>query len=231
MPRKAKSSGTVEFVNKPTEPSTPAPSAPEPSILQEPPKVVVPEQGTPTEAPPAPKAKRAYKKKNEAYWTSMKGKPVAKPEPTPEPPAPKNEVVYPEPATEPVAVAKRPRGRPRKYPLPPSTPAPSLPPAPSTPAPKPVKQKAPPKPPKVKAPPKPKRVRVYEPPSESEEDEDEDEDEDDVDSLSEESEEEDEPVVKHIAKKAVRRLKTLDKIDRRIKELSNSYSARGYSVF
>jgi hypothetical protein len=67
---------------------------------------------------------------------------------------------------------------------------------------------------------------VYVAPSSDEEEEDEDEEEEE-----EESDEEDEPPVEIVAKKAVRRLKTLDKIDKRIKELSNSYSAKGYSVF
>ena len=239
MPRKAKqSSGTVEFVNKPEQPS-------EPSILPEVPKVDVPEQGTPTNAPappPAPKAKRPYTKRQGAYWEAVSKNrknmmTATKPEP-PKEESPKNEIVHPEQVPD----APKKRGRPRKVAptlAPPSDSAPVSPPVPvppPTPKQKAVRVKAPPKPkapPKVKAPPKPKappRQKKYQPlsPSESEE-EDEDEEEDEED--EEDSEEEEEPVIQHVAKKAVRRLKTLDKIDKRIKELSNSYSARGYSVF
>ena len=220
MPRKAKApTGTVEFVNKPDAP-TPVPS---PSILEEPPKIEIPEQGTPTTAPappvapatPAPKAKRAYKKKNAEYWEAMKSsrkelmKAVAKAEPMKET---KNEVVVP-PAPEPVPEKKKP-GRPKKEKAPP--------------APKPVKEKPvkPPKPVKApKPPPAPKKVRVYEPSS------DEEDDEDDYES-EEESESEEEPEIEVVAKKATRRLKTLEKIDKRIKALSNPYSASGrFSVF
>lgn len=221
MPRKSKApTGTVEFVNKPTEEVSAPTPAPSPSILAEPPKVEIPEQGTPTTAPappPAPKAKRAYKKKNEEYWTAMKGsrkeliKAIAKAEPVKET---KNEVVVPPaPAPEPVPEKKKP-GRPKKEKAPP--------------APKPVKEKPvkPPKPIKApKPPPPPKKVRVYEPSS------DEDDDEDDYES-EEESESEEEPEVEVVARKAVKRIKTLEKIDRRIKALSNPYTATNrFSVF
>jgi hypothetical protein len=214
MPRKNKSpTGTVEFVNKPD-------TAPEPSILSEPPSVDIPEQGDPTSAPappPAPKAKRPYTKKHGAYWEAMSKSrkdmlmPKPKPKPTPEP---KNEIIHPD---APDAPTKRRPGRPKKVvPVPAPVPAP---------VPVPVKakkEKAPPKPLKVKA--KPKKVPVYTAPSESDEDDDDDDDD-------ETDEEEEEPVIEVVAQKANRRLKTLDKIDRRIKELSNSYSAKGYSVF
>ena len=219
MPRKSKApTGTVEFVNKPTEEVSAPTPAPSPSILAEPPKVDIPEQGTPTTAPappaaPAPKVKRAYKKKNEEYWTAMKGsrkeliKAIAKAEPIKET---KNEVVVP---PEPVPEKKKP-GRPKKEKAPP-TPKPIKPP-------KPVKEKP------VKAPkppPAPKKVRVYEPSS------DEDDEEDDYES-EEESESEEEPEVEVVAKKATKRLKTLEKIDKRIRALSNPYSASGrFSVF
>lgn len=219
MARKSKApTGTVEFVNKPTEEVSAPTPAPSPSILAEPPKVDIPEQGTPTTAPappPAPKAKRAYKKKNEEYWTAMKGsrkeliKAIAKAEPVKET---KNEVVVP-PAPEPVPEKKKP-GRPKKEKAPP--------------APKPVKEKPvkPPKPIKApKPPPPPKKVRVYEPSS------DEEDEEDDYES-EEESESEEEPEVEVVARKAVKRIKTLEKIDRRIKALSNPYTATNrFSVF
>ena len=223
MPRKSKApTGTVEFVNKPTEEVSAPTPAPSPSILAEPPKVDIPEQGTPTTAPappaaPATKAKRAYKKKNAEYWEAMKSsrkelmKAVAKVEPMKET---KNEVIVP---PEPVVEKKKP-GRPKKE---------KAPPAPKPP--KPVKEKPvkPPKPIKApKPPPAPKKVRVYEPSSDEEDDE-----EDDYES-EEESESEEEPEVEVVARKAVKRIKTLEKIDRRIKALSNPYTATNrFSVF
>ena len=211
MPRKAKATtGSVQFVNKPAE-EVPAPPAPALPILPEPPKVDIPEQGSPTSAPApptAPKAKRAYKKKNGEYWEAMKGsrkelmKAVAKVEPVKET---KNEVVVP-PAPE-----KKKVGRPKKEKAPPAPKPPKQP--------KPVKEK----PVKVPKPP-PRKARVYEPSSEEEEEGEEEEEE--------QSESEEEPEVEIIAKKATKKLKTLDKIDRRIKALSNPYSAAGrFSVF
>jgi hypothetical protein len=226
MPRKAKApSGTVEFVAKPE-------TAPEPSILPvdlpvEVPPVEVPEQGSATSAPapPVAKAKRSYNKKNAEYWVAMskhrKSMLQGKPEPVEEQ---KNEVVMPT-----QEAPKKAKGRPKK-----TAPVPAPPPTP-TPAPAPVKQKkekkvAPVKPVKEAPPPKPvkpvkakpvKKVRVYEQSSEEESD----------DYESEESESEDEAPVEVVARKAVRRLKTLKKIDERIGQLNNSYSARGYSVF
>ena len=216
MPRKSKSpSGTVEFVDKPT-------TAPEPSILSEPPSVDIPDSTDPTSAPappPAPKAKRPYTKKHGAYWDAMSKsrKDMLMPKPKSEP---KNEVVVPDAPDE--SQKKRRPGRPRKsVPVPVPVPAPAPVPAPVPVPVKAKKEKAPPKPLKAKA--KPVK-KVYTAPSESEEDEGYDDDD-------ETEEEEDEPVIEVVAQKANRRLKTLDKIDRRIKELSNSYSAKGYSVF
>jgi filamentous hemagglutinin len=122
MPRKAKApTGTVEFVNKPEQASEPQPA---PSILSEPPKVDVPEQGSPTSAPappPAPKAKRAYNKKHGAYWEAMsksrKEMLMPKPEAKEEP---KNEIVVPPPEEAP----KKGRGRPKKVAPPPPPPSP-----------------------------------------------------------------------------------------------------------
>jgi hypothetical protein len=231
MPRKAKATGTVEFVNKPE-------TAPEPSILPVVPHVAVPEQGSPTAAPPPPvspvlpvKGKRTYNKKNGEYWKAvskdrksmLQGKPEPKVEPVPEP---KNEIIMPTPELVQEA-PKKAKGRPRKATTPAPAPVPVPTPAPAPPAPvkqkkekkAPVKQAPPPKPVKpVKAKPV-KKVRVYEPSSEEESDYD------------SESESDDEAPVEVVAKKAVRRLKTLKKIDERIGQLNNSYSARGYSVF
>ena len=228
MPRKSKApAGTVEFVNKPE-------TGEEPSILV--PAVAIPEQGTPTEAPAPPsspalpvKGKRPYSKKNGEYWKAVskdrKGMLMPKPEPKVEPvPEPKNEIIMPTPEVVQEA-PKKGKGRPRKVvpvaPVPVPVHAP-----PPTPAPvkqkkeKPVKPVKPPKPVKpVKAKPV-KKVRVYEPSSDEESDYE-----------SEESESDDEAPVEVVAKKAVRRLKTLKKIDERIGQLNNSYSARGYSVF
>ena len=240
MPRKSKEpSGTVEFVNKPE-------TASEPSNLPDVPPVEVPEQGSPTSAPAPPvvKGKRPYNKKNGGYWNAVskdrKGMLMPKPEPKVEPvPEPKNEIIMPTPEVVQEA-PKKGRGRPKKsVTAPVAVAAPVVAPAPvpapvkqkkvapvvaPAPAPAPVKQKkekkvAPVKPPK---PVKPvKKVRVYEPSSEEESD----------DYESEESESEDEAPVEVVARKAVRRLKTLKKIDERIGQLNNSYSARGYSVF
>ena len=234
MPRKAKApAGTVEFVNKPE-------TAPEPSILAVVPPVEVPEQGSPTSAPPPPvspalpavKSKRPYNKKNGGYWDAVskdrKSMLQGKPEPVVE--EPKNEIIMPTPEVVQEA-PKKGRGRPKKVTPPVPTPVP----VPSPPAPAPVKQKKekkvapvkPPKPVKQAPPPKPvkakpvKKVRVYEPSSEEESD----------DYECEESESDDEAPVEVVAKKAVKRLKTLKKIDERIGQLNNSYSARGYSVF
>lgn len=229
MPRKSKATGTVEFVNKP-EPVA------EPSILV--PAVAIPEQGTPTEAPAPPsspalpvKGKRPYSKKNGEYWKAVskdrKGMLMPKPEPKVEPvPEPKNEIIMPTPEVGQEAIKKG-KGRPKKsvapvpVPVPVPTPAPALTPVKQKKE-KPVKPVKPPKPVKakpVKAKPV-KRVRVYEPSSDEESDYE-----------SEESESDDEAPVEVVAKKAVRRLKTLKKIDERIGQLNNSYSARGYSVF
>jgi hypothetical protein len=235
MPRKAKAqTGTVEFVNKPE-------TAPEPSILAVVPPIEVPEQGSPTSAPPPPvspvlpvKGKRTYNKKNGEYWKAVskdrKGMLMPKPEPKVEPvPEPKNEIIMPTPEVVQEA-PKKAKGRPRKVTAPPPTPVPVPTPPPAPPAPvkqkkekkvAPIKQAPPPKPVKpVKAKPV-KKVRVYEPSSDEESD----------DYESEESESDDEAPVEVVAKKAVRRLKTLKKIDERIGQLNNSYSARGYSVF
>lgn len=228
MPRKSKApTGTVEFVNKPE-------TAPEPSILV--PEVAIPAQGTPTEAPAPPsspalpvvKGKRPYNKKNGEYWKAVskdrKGMLMPKPEPKVEP---KNEIIMPTPEVVQEA-PKKGRGRPKKsVPVAPAPVPVPTPPAPVTPAPvKQKKEKRPLTPTPVKqkkvAPvkqKKEKKVVIYESSTEEESD------------YESEEESDDEAPVEIVAKKAVRRLKTLKKIDERIGQLNNSYSARGYSIF
>jgi hypothetical protein len=207
MVRKSKEmTGTVSFVGETNKPNTA-----EPAVVSDPPSVDIPDSTVPSSAPAPPKAKRPYTKKHEQYWKAMTGSRKALLMPI----EAKNEIIVPD------APTKRRPGRPKN----PVAPVPVAP----APAPVPVvvkKEKAKAKPVTVKAPLKAKAKpvkKVYTAPSESEEDDDDDDDETD--------EEEEEPVIEVVAQKANRRLKTLDKIDKRIKELSNSYSARGYSVF